>query len=484
MGHYTRWLIIPALMALPFQFIVFFGYPTLKEGFNSDAIPFYSVFICLWGIFMMQTWKKVETRTALEWGTSDFEANESEMPEFRGDKISSPITGEPNKLFYPNSRRSWFIRLSALIIFVLILLVVGIVASIYLIRRTLVTDGGLALSSAQTIASIINAVQIALANMGYALAAKELTRMENHRTLTAYEDALTNKIFAFQFVNSYSSFFYVAYFANQLEDGGCGAKGCMFQLGTNLAIIFGSRVVTAQVTQLLIPFLTLTSKDAMNDKEAINMGANAKPESRPESEFELNPYNTSEQVITDYSETAINFGYQCLFVSSLPATSCLALISNIVETKGDAWRMSRLHQRPVPLMAEDIGSFQMIFQAIAMSAVITNASLLKFTMTCLNSLTQYQQWWIFVAFQWALFAAQLGLMVFIEDESESIWYQKQRSAYLETKLIDQVADDTVKSKVDEVEEVHLEEYPDYGGLAAEVKNPALDAMNAITRNAI
>ena len=36
--------------------------------------------------------------------------------------------------------------------------------------------------------------------------------IENHRTQTSYEDALILKLFGFQFVNSYTSLFYIAFF--------------------------------------------------------------------------------------------------------------------------------------------------------------------------------------------------------------------------------------------------------------------------------
>ena len=39
-----------------------------------------------------------------------------------------------------------------------------------------------------------------------------LSLTENHRTQTSYEDALIIKLFGFQFVNSYTSLFYIAFF--------------------------------------------------------------------------------------------------------------------------------------------------------------------------------------------------------------------------------------------------------------------------------
>jgi hypothetical protein len=45
----------------------------------------------------------------------------------------------------------------------------------------------------------------------YQFIAVKMTDRENHRSATAYEDALIVKLFLFQFVNHYSSFYYLAF---------------------------------------------------------------------------------------------------------------------------------------------------------------------------------------------------------------------------------------------------------------------------------
>lgn len=40
------------------------------------------------------------------------------------------------------------------------------------------------------------------------------TKWENYRTKTEYDDALIIKLFLFEFVNSYGSLFYMAFFRN------------------------------------------------------------------------------------------------------------------------------------------------------------------------------------------------------------------------------------------------------------------------------
>ena len=41
--------------------------------------------------------------------------------------------------------------------------------------------------------------------------AKYLTKWENHKTLTSYQDSLVVKLFAFEFVNNFGYLFYLAY---------------------------------------------------------------------------------------------------------------------------------------------------------------------------------------------------------------------------------------------------------------------------------
>jgi threonine/homoserine/homoserine lactone efflux protein len=63
------------------------------------------------------------------------------------------------------------------------------------------------------VASILNTLQIMIFNMIYQARAIQLTDEENHRTDTDYEDSLIVKLFVFQFINSYTSFFFLAFIA-------------------------------------------------------------------------------------------------------------------------------------------------------------------------------------------------------------------------------------------------------------------------------
>ena len=62
---------------------------------------------------------------------------------------------------------------------------------------------------------------------------------ENHRTSSEYEDALILKTFAFRFLNSYSSLFYIGFIKKY--DVGCPddqSGGCLGELRVQLISIF------------------------------------------------------------------------------------------------------------------------------------------------------------------------------------------------------------------------------------------------------
>lgn len=101
--------------------------------------------------------------------------------DFKGTNIDSFIDGSQVN-YYPSKKRAFFIYISVFSITALILLVIGVVVSIYIIRYAVsdsIGDG-----NAQTLASILNSTQIQVANFIYSFIATELSELENHRTNT------------------------------------------------------------------------------------------------------------------------------------------------------------------------------------------------------------------------------------------------------------------------------------------------------------
>jgi len=155
---------------------------------------------------MLEYWKRREFSLQLAWGTSDLELLDVVRPEFIGTEIRSYVDGS-KYIYFPPSEHRCLVLQSSLAITAIILLLLGLVVGIYVARYNLYDHiGG---SNAQILASLMNSTLIAVANPLYYSFAIYLTGLENQRTDAAFYNAMVAKLFVFQFINSYASFFYL-----------------------------------------------------------------------------------------------------------------------------------------------------------------------------------------------------------------------------------------------------------------------------------
>ena len=123
-------------------------------------------------------------------------------------------------------------------------------------------------------AACINLLAINIFKFVYQRVAIILTEWENPRTQTDYEDSFTIKMFWFQFVNTYASVFYVAFFKHKYFTGtpgkykrfgrrpafrfeGCSEEGCFLELCVQLFIIMVGQQFLGNVLELGIPWVIL-----------------------------------------------------------------------------------------------------------------------------------------------------------------------------------------------------------------------------------
>jgi len=122
-------------------------------------------------------------------------------------------------------------------------------------------------------AAVINLIVITILNYVYDYLAVYLTNIEYHRTQTGYEDSLTLKIYLFQFINYYSSIFYIAFLKGKfvgypakynrifnLRQEECGPGGCLMELCIQLTIIMIGKQAINAILEMLIPFIIKTIK--------------------------------------------------------------------------------------------------------------------------------------------------------------------------------------------------------------------------------
>eukprot|EP00644_Phytophthora_capsici_P014584 jgi/Phyca11/536486/estExt2_fgenesh1_pg.C_PHYCAscaffold_540035 len=439
LGHYTTWLIAPAIIGC-----LLFANIMVENTADSLLLPYFGLFMALWSIFYYEYWKRYNSTLALEWGMSTFEEEEVERPEFDGQLTTSPIDGSEIHYFSPHTR---FRRVMGSLFFItmLIVLVVGVVAGIFVFRyaatsgkwKDMFTVDGMQLGGAA--ASTVNAIQIMIMNNVYSSIAEKLNHFENHRTDTEYEDHLIGKTFLFQFVNSYASLFYVAFIKTAVEGhDSCKPEGhgCMDELMMSLGIIFILRLTSGNFFEAGLPWIM---KKLKRNKPKEN-GTYREP-STIEQQLNLDVYD-QKGTFDDYNEMIIQFGYVTLFVVSFPLAPAFALFNNFFEIRIDAHKLVNATRRPDPRGAQDIGTWGTIIDLMSSIAMVTNVALVCFTSRRTTAhLTDYEKLWAFVCVEHGLILLKYVLMLIVDDEPHDVTLQKQRSNFIVDKLVNLVPDD-------------------------------------------
>uniref|UniRef100_A0A6Q2YWN3 Anoctamin n=1 Tax=Esox lucius TaxID=8010 RepID=A0A6Q2YWN3_ESOLU len=245
-------------------------------------------------------------------------------------------------------------------------------------------------------ASIISFVIIMVLNLLYEKVAIWITDFELPRTKTEYENSLTLKMFLFQFVNYYSSCFYIAfvkgkvvgypgkpvYLLGEYRNEECDPGGCLIELTTQLTVIMGGKAIWNNIQEVLMPWVK-----NLIFHYCTRVGSE-KVTPRWEQDYALQPIGKL-GLFYEYLEMVIQFGFVTLFVASFPLAPFLALINNIFEIRVDAWKITTQFRHMVPEKAQDIGAWQPILQGVAILAVATNAMIIAFTSDMIPRLVYY-----------------------------------------------------------------------------------------------
>ncbi|XP_030393152.1 anoctamin-7-like isoform X2 [Gopherus evgoodei] len=342
--------------------------PMAKVGylFDHPGTVFFSVFMSFWAVTFLEYWKRKSAMLAHHWDCMDFqEEEERPRPEFAAmapRMEQNPITGVKEPYFAKRDRLSRIMTGSMAIV-----IMAGNIANIS--------------------STLVNLVLILLMSQVYTSLAEKLTRWEMHRTQTLHEDAFTFKVFIFQFVNFYSSPFYVAFFKGRfvgypgqygtllgLRNEECGPGGCLIELAQQLFIIMVGKQIISNVQEFIIPKLK-----AWRQKRKLARVRGAQISQEPprwEEDYEL---IECEGLFEEYLEMVLQFGFITIFVAAFPLAPLFALLNNWVEIRLDAQKFVCEYRRPVAYRAQNIGVWFFILEVLAQTSVIVNAFLIAFT---------------------------------------------------------------------------------------------------------
>ncbi|XP_018108013.1 anoctamin-6 isoform X2 [Xenopus laevis] len=386
--------------------------------FDSFGTLVFAVFMGIWVTLFLEFWKRRQAELEYEWDTVEFlEQEEQPLPEYEAKcthVVKNPITQQEEHVPYTAFGKCLRVACCSSAVFFWILLIVASVVGIIVYRLSVFLVFSATLPSAvngtnveaiqkyltpQTAttitASIISFIIIMLLNMFYEKVAIIITDFELPRTRTEYENSLTTKMFLFQFVNYYSSCFYIAFFKGKIvgypgdpvywfgkyRNEECDPGGCLLELTTQLTIIMGGKAIWNNIQEILVPWVkNLISRCRSSGSQAVLP--------RWEADYLLQPAGKL-GLFYEYLEMVIQFGFVTLFVASFPLAPVLALVNNLLEIRVDAWKITTQWRRMVPEKAQDIGAWQPIMEGVAILAVVTNAMIIAFTSDMIPRLVYY-----------------------------------------------------------------------------------------------
>ncbi|XP_048014244.1 anoctamin-5 isoform X2 [Megalobrama amblycephala] len=380
--------------------------------FDNTATVFFAIFMGIWVTLFLEFWKRRQARLEYEWDLVDFEEEQQQLqlrPEYEIKCTSrrvNPITQESEPYLPLTSKCARSMLSGATVLFWICLIIasiIGVIAyrlAVFAAFASIMKDsptnkldvvGSLITPQFATsvTASCINFVIIMILNFLYERVAIKITDMEVPKTHVEYENKLTVKMFLFQFVNYYSSCFYVAFFKGKfvgypgkyaymfgewsgLRNEECEPGGCLIELTTQLVIVMVGKQVWGNIQEALVPWLRnwWVSRSARNHPESLY--------SRWEQDHDLQSFSQL-GLFYEYLEMVVQFGFITLFVASFPLAPLLALMNNILEVRVDAWKFTTQFRRPVAAKAHSIGAWEEILNMIAVFSVVTNAFIVSFT---------------------------------------------------------------------------------------------------------
>ncbi|CAH0551679.1 unnamed protein product [Brassicogethes aeneus] len=197
----------------------------------------------------------------------------------------------------------------------------------------------------------------------------------------------------FQFVNSFLSLFYIAFY---LQD--------QARLKEQLAALLISRQVIGNLKESALPYMlehmrlakmsfdlwgALSPVNARappgnaeepgteNAEEAKDPAAGEASDKRTMSQAELeSSLYKYDGTFADHLEMTIQLGYVILFSSAFPPAALCAMFNNLVEIRSDAFKLAYVCQRPFGQRVPNIGTWQNCMEYMSIMAVLVNCALI------------------------------------------------------------------------------------------------------------
>uniref|UniRef100_A0A914V0A2 Anoctamin n=1 Tax=Plectus sambesii TaxID=2011161 RepID=A0A914V0A2_9BILA len=406
----------------------------IQESFDTKYSSVFSLLICLWGALFLEIWKRNRHTLAYEWDCEEYNYSEPDRPEFYGTKKQpNPVTGEL-EWTYPQLERLRKAITSFLFVAASVCVVFASVAGVALYKVVMrvqlnctaeldddasndAKEGKLFCVFMITIVpTVLNSLSIMILGYLYTKLVYKLTDWENHRTQSDYNNALIIKLFAFQFVNTYTSLFYTAFYRpeeNGFQTHGifnlgssykdtCTRGTCMSLLSLQVLVLMVMKPFPKLTKDFILPYVIWygnkvikrlggairttkrVSKRGKREQTMTNVPSDGTHNAAEAEETNLlwrewRKPPLGDFTLAEYNEKIIQYGYVMMFSSSFPLAPFLALAIGLIDMRLDAKRLLWFNRRPIAFVAADIGMWFPVLRFVTLCGVISNAFIVAYT---------------------------------------------------------------------------------------------------------
>lgn len=309
----------------------------IDSSYTDITFLLFSMFNVIWTIFYLKSWDRRSTELTYTWKTLNAEKELlcEARPLFRGEEIINEITGQP-ELYYPAWKRTMFRSLVSVPVISLFLVACFITVIVsFQIQEWWDKEIGYFCF----VPKVFLATSIPILNFLYENIATLLNDLENHRSEEDHNNNLSLKLILFQFINSFLSLFYVAFYLKDMET-----------LRSLLTTILVTRQITRNLTETIIPFAT----------KQVQLLLTA---------FRNNiPSNLEEASKTMADITQVERE------SSSPKYK--GTHGEYIEIRGDALTLCIAYQRPFGERVANIGVWKITMECMGVIAIIVNFALI------------------------------------------------------------------------------------------------------------
>lgn len=378
LDYYSRCLLFPSILGT-FIFISYFLWnkiPIISIFSNTIQMDYYDFLLIMncalltvWLTLFIKTWAQKEKIYNYIWGINEGQKETKINEEFVPNTKEKLIFG----YYVPSDKKTFhFFKklLSYIVLLGMILLVIIFIYSLFRLKARLINGNLWHDYKISIYIACVNGIQIKVMNFIYYYIAEYLNEWENHFSITEKNNSFAQKLILFDFMNSYSSLFYIAFVKPYNE--GCINNNCLKELETQMYSIF--------LVYLCVFFGELFYLYMIYYYQKGRVGSLIREEKIEiqglEHQLMTYPMDT---LNIEYNDIINQFGFACLFSIAAPLTPLIIFLLALVCRLTNYYKF--IHLRRVEILDESkgISFYKKIIKVFVFIGVMVNVAIFLFS---------------------------------------------------------------------------------------------------------